>query len=382
MEDHDAYDQPLPEYPEAVRMRPGMYIGDTGVRGLHHLFKEIIDSSMDEVLDGHCTRIDVVLGADGSLSVADDGRAIPTRVVPESGKPFLELVFTELNAGRKFGDGGYQVGGGLQGIGASCVSALSDFLECIVRRDGKVYRMRFERGVPVTGLEVVGECGANEHGTTVQWLADRTMFVPALDAGGNLGYDAGIITRHLRERAYLLPNTRITFTDHRHGDPTVRVFHYPNGGADYVRELNQGYPVMPDDPIFIRRRDGDPAEDKIRVTVALQYSDRDGETLFSFANSHPCIEHGTHVTGFRRALTRAINETCGSCYTGEVVRRGLTAVVSVFAPDIMWSGTSRDRVVNLEVEGAVFSVVYAGLMAHFKSHPGEARLLGELFASR
>lgn len=225
---------------EAVRMRPGMYIGDVGVRGLHYLFKEILDNAVDEVIAGYCTEIDVVLSEDYTVSVSDNGRGIQINVVPESGKNGVEHVFTELtfrNHINLHGDNYPKVAGGLRGVGASTVNALCDWLACEVKRGSKVYQMQFERGIPVTPLEVIGKCSVEDHGTKVTWLADKTMFKPTLTDTGELAYDGDLIARRCQQLAYHLPNTRITFHDRLHGK-SLEKFHYQNGIADYVQHLN------------------------------------------------------------------------------------------------------------------------------------------------
>ena len=250
-------------YPDPIRLRPGMYIGDVGVRGLHHLFMEIVDNSVGEVLAGHCTEIDVVLGEDYAISVSDNGRGIPVGIIGDTGKTGIALAFTDIHAGRQLNNYRHRVSGGSHGVGASTVNALSEWLRCDVKHASETHRMRFERGVAVSPLEVVGNCGAEERGIAITWLADKSMFQPALTQSGDLAYDGEVIARRCRELAYHLPTARITFHDRLHEKP-LQTFHFPNGVADYVRDLNQGRVVFPMEPIAIRGDVGD-----THVEVAL-----------------------------------------------------------------------------------------------------------------
>ncbi|MBC8137876.1 MAG: hypothetical protein H8F28_18510 [Fibrella sp.] len=373
-------DEPLPILKgwEAVRMRPGMYIGDVGTRGLHHMFKEIVDNAVDEVLAGHCTEIDVVLGDDYTITVSDNGRGIPVNIIEGTDKTGVELVFTDIHASRKLRDYSHRVFGGLHGIGASAVNALSEWLRCDVKCGGKVYRMRFKRGVPVTALETVADCGLEEQGTTVTWLADKMIFLPALTDSGDLAYDSELIADRCRELAYHLSDARITFQDRLHTKP-LETFHFPNGVADYVRDLNRGRTVFPAEPIAFHGVIGDTL-----IEVALQYSDADCEAVLGFANMIPTPENGTHITGFRRALTKAVNgfDKERTKHGGGITRRGLTAVVSVQMPYLSWGGSSKVRVMNPELEGIVFSMVYAGLKKHWTQYPEQWREVVEQVVSR
>lgn len=361
---------------EMVRMRPGMYIGDVGVRGLHHLFKETLDNALDAVIAGDCTEIDVVLGADYMLTVSDNGGGIPINIIPESGKNGVEHVFTELtfrNHINLHSDNYPKVAGALRGAGASVVNALSDWLVCEVKRDSRMYRMRFERGIPTTPLEAIGECGVDDHGTKVTWLADKTMFTPALTETGELAYDSDWIVRICREAAYQLPKARITFHDQLHSKP-METFRFPNGIVDYVRDLNQKRAVFPAEPIAISGVVGN-----TQVEVALQYSDCEVETILGFTNTTFNPENGKHITGFRHALTKAVNGIGGTRtkYTGETIRRGLTAVVSVFLTDPKFNPSDRSRLDSPEVEGIVFSIVYKGLKRHFTEYPDQKNAIVE-----
>ncbi len=365
---------------EAVRLRPGMYIGDVGTRGLHHLFKEVIDNSVDEVLAGHCTEIDVVLSEDYTLSVTDNGRGIPVDINTDSGKTGVELVLTELHAGGKFGDGGYKVSGGLHGVGASCVNALSDFLECTVRRDGKVHRMRFERGVPVTKLEVIGNCRPEEHGTQVVWLADKSMFGPALTEEGNLAYDGELILRRIRELAYLNKECRFTFHDQLNGNEP-EIMHYKRGIAEYVGHLNENKDSLHPKVIYFSRE-----KETTQVEVALQYNKGYVDSVFCFANNIPNPDGGTHLSGFKTALTRVVNSYARKNgfikekdpnFTGDDVREGITAVIAVRLHNPMFNSQDKVKLMNVEVDGLVNSAVGDGLSQFLEENPLVAKIVME-----
>lgn len=365
---------------EAVRMRPGMYIGDVGVRGLHHLFKEILDNSVDEVLAGHCTEIDVVLNADYTLSVTDNGRGIPVDINKDSGKTGVELVLTELHAGGKFGDGGYKVSGGLHGVGASCVNALSDFLECTVRRNGKVYRLRFERGVPVGELKAIGNSRPDEHGTQMVWLADKTMFAPALTEEGQLAYDSELIERRVRELAYLNKECRFTYHD-KLNDKEPEVMHYKRGIAEYVAHLNENKDALHPKVIYFSRE-----KDTTQVEVALQYSKGYNEAVFCFANNIPNPDGGTHLSGFKTALTRVVNTYARKNgfikdkdpnFTGDDVREGITAVIAVRLHNPMFNSQDKVKLMNVEVDGLVNSAVGDGLAQFLEETPAVAKIVME-----
>jgi len=350
---------------EAVRIRPSMYIGDTGMRGLHHLFIEISDNSIDEVLAGHCNKIVVTLGKDNVVRVEDNGRGIPVDVNQQTGKTGVELVLTELHAGGKFGGGGYKVSGGLHGVGASCVNALSTWLECEVRRDGKVYRQRFERGVPVTELKAIGKCGKDEHGTTISWLADETIFGP-------LHYDAERFLRRIRELSYLNKEVAITFTNELGGAEPV-TYHHERGIAEYVAHLNENKDALHAKVIYFFRE-----RDEAQVEIALQYNKGYQENLFSFANNINTHEGGTHLSGFKTALTRVINSYARKSgflkekdpnFGGDDVREGMTAVISVRLSNPQFEGQTKTKLGNSELEGLVNSVVGEGLAEFLEENP-------------
>lgn len=364
--DYTAQEFTVLEGLEAVRRRPGMYIADTGVRGLHQLFYEVIDNSIDEALAGYCTRIDVVLHPDGSLSVTDNGRGIPVDVNKETGLTGVELAMTRLHAGSKFGGGGYRVSGGLHGVGVSCVNALSEWLVVEVYRDGKRYRQRFERGAPVTALEVVGS--AKNTGTMVHWLPDHLIFEKR-------DYDPERILRRIRELAFLNKTVTITFTDQLHGEPT-QTFHYKNGLAEFVQWLNENKDPLHKPIHFARTRED------THVEIAIQYNDTYQENIFAFANNIHNTEGGTHVSGFKTALTRVINNYARKNgflkekdpnFSGDDVREGLTAVISVLLLNPQFEGQTKTKLGNSEIEGLVNSIVGEALSQYFEENPSVAR---------
>ena len=350
----------------AVRRRPAMYIGDTGSRGLHHLVYEVTDNSVDEALVGHCRHIQVTMNADGSITVNDDGRGIPVDLHPTENKPAVEVVLTTLHAGGKFDHASYKVSGGLHGVGVSCVNALSEWLEVEVRRHGKVYHQRFERGVPVTGLETIGETKST--GTKITFYADPTIF-------STLEYSWDILASRLRELAFL--NRGIEISLRQEADARTEVFCYEGGIREFVRHLNTNKtPLHPEVIHFETERDG------IQVEIALQYSDAYAENVFSFANNINTIEGGTHLSGFRSALTRTVNAYARenrlvkedkAPMTGDDIREGLTAVVSVKVPDPQFEGQTKTKLGNGEVQGIVEAAVNDKLGTYFEEHPADAR---------
>jgi DNA gyrase subunit B len=351
---------------EAVRRRPGMYVGSTGAAGLHHLLYEVVDNSVDEALAGRATRIDVILHRDGSATVVDDGGGIPVEVHPQTGKSTVETVLTILHAGGKFGGGAYKVSGGLHGVGVSVVNALSEWLEVEVRRGGKRWRQRYSRGRPTTELECVGE--AQGTGTRVTFLPDREIFVET-----DFHYET--VRQRLEELAYLVAGLRITLRDERTGQ--AEEFRYEGGVRELVRAANRHRKVLNDPPFHARReRDG------VDVEVAIQYNEGYVEHMLSFVNTIPTAEGGTHVVGFRAALTRVVNdyarrqgllkEQDGSL-AGEDVREGLTAVVSLKMTDPQFEGQTKTKLGNTEVKGIVESVVGEAFGDYLETHPTEAR---------
>ncbi|GBC98294.1 DNA gyrase subunit B [bacterium HR17] len=359
---------------EGVRKRPAMYIGDTGVRGLHHLLEEVVDNAVDEALAGYCRRIEVTLHADGSVSVADDGRGIPVDIHPEEGRPAVEVVLTMLHAGGKFQSGAYKVAGGLHGVGISVVNALSEWLEVQVKRDGKVWYQRYERGEPVTPLKAVGK--AARTGTTVTFKPDAEIFETT-------EWDAGRIKQRLHELAFLNPQVRFIFRDERTGEEVE--FHEKGGLAAYVQFLNRNREVL-HRPIYLSgarkvEQDGR-ILDEISVEVALQYHEGYQEQILSFANDVRTVDGGTHESGFKNALTRVLNtfarrtgllkEKDGNL-TGDDVREGLTAVIAVKLMHPQFEGQTKHKLGNSEVEGIVFSIVHEELTAYFEKNGVVAR---------
>ena len=345
---------------EAVRKRPGMYIGSVGIRGLHHLRWEVVDNSIDEALAGYCDYIKVVLHEDGSASVEDNGRGIPTEM-HRLGKPALEIVMTKLHAGGKFGKKAYKVSGGLHGVGLSVVNALSEWLEVYVKRNGKIYYQRYERGVPVTPLKVVGE--AEGTGTLIRFKPDEEIFETT-----EFRYD--IVAHRLRELAYLTKGVKIELVDERKNKREV--FVSERGLLDYIEYLNRGKQVI-HKPIYFKERVGE-----IEIEVAIQFTNTDLEVLLAYANNIHNDEGGTHVVGFRTGLTRAINEYGKRNVrkyrpiSGLDVREGLTAIVSVKLPDPQFEGQTKTKLSNSEVKTAVESVVYRRVLKWLEEHREDA----------
>ena len=351
---------------EAVRRRPGMYIGGVGVRGLHHLLWEIIDNSIDEALAGYCNRIIVTIHKDGSASVEDNGRGIPVEEHPVFKKSALEIVMTKLHAGGKFSKKAYKVSGGLHGVGLSVVNALSEWLEVWVKRNGKIYYQRYERGKPVTPLKVVGE--AKDTGTIVRFKPDPEIFEVT-----EFSYE--IVAQRLKELAFLNKGVRITLIDERIGKKEE--FYSEEGIKGFVAVLNKNKPVLHDIIYFSGERNG------IMVEIALQFTDTEFETLFAFANNIHTVEGGTHVAGFRAGLTRAINEY-GKKHikkfkplSGTDVREGLTAVISVKVPEPQFEGQTKTKLTNSEVKTVVESLTYSEVLRWFEEHPSEANKIIE-----
>ncbi|WP_038039134.1 DNA topoisomerase (ATP-hydrolyzing) subunit B [Thermorudis peleae] len=355
---------------EAVRRRPGMYIGSTDIRGLHHLIYEIVDNSVDEALAGFCTRIDVTIHADHSVTVQDNGRGIPVDPHPRLQKSALEVIMTTLHAGGKFGGGGYKVSGGLHGVGASVVNALSRWLEVEVRRDGHIYRQRYERGVPVTPVEVVGDTTPDEHGTTTRFLPDQEIF-------RTLDYNDEVLLQRFREIAYLTRGLTIHFLDER--TDREMTFYFEGGIISFVRHLNRNKNVLQPQPFYVKRE-----VNNCLVEVAIQYNDGFAESTHAFANNINTIDGGTHVTGFKAALTRTINEYArrngflkenDANLSGEDVREGLTAIISVMLPEPQFEGQTKGKLGNAEVAGTVQSVVYESFSAYLEENPQIARVI-------
>ncbi|QCX33584.1 DNA topoisomerase (ATP-hydrolyzing) subunit B [Caloramator sp. E03] len=347
---------------EAVRKRPGMYIGSTGSRGLHHLVYEILDNAIDEALEGTCDEITVTIHADNSVTVTDNGRGIPIGIHPKLNKPAVEVVFTVLHAGGKFGGGGYKVSGGLHGVGASVVNALSEWLEVKVKNEGKIYYQRYERGKTVTELKVIGN--TKDTGSTVTFKPDYQIFE-------TLEFDYEILSQRIRELAFLNDGIKITLSDERSGK--TEVFHYEGGIREFVTYLNRNKEVINEKPIYIKGN-----KDDIIVEIAMQYNDGYNESIFSFANNIDTTEGGTHVSGFKTALTKVINDYARkygfikeneSNLSGEDTREGLTAVISVKIPNPQFEGQTKTKLGNTEVRGIVDSIVSDKVSAFLEENP-------------
>lgn len=361
---------------EAVRVRPGMYIGSTGPRGLHHLVYEIVDNSVDEALAGYCKNIAVTINEDNSVTVEDDGRGIPTDVVEKTGKSAVETVFTVLHAGGKFGGGVYKVSGGLHGVGASVVNALSGRLEVEVYRDNKIHRQVYERGKPVGGLEVIG--ATDKRGTRVTFWPDDEIFHDINEEGErvSIAVEWDILATRLREMAFLNKALRITLTDRREENKT-ETYYYEGGIASYVEYLNDTRTPLFKPPVYFEQeRDG------VVVEAALQWTDIYAESIYTFVNNINTHDGGTHLTGFRNALTRVINEYARknglikeneSNFTGEDVREGLTAILSVKVSEPQFEGQTKERLGNREVQGITQSVVSEKLSDWMELNPKAAK---------
>ena len=359
---------------EAVRKRPGMYIGSTSARGLHHLVYEIVDNSVDEALAGYCKNIDVTINPDNSITVIDDGRGIPVGINHKSGLPAVEVVFTVLHAGGKFGGGGYKVSGGLHGVGASVVNALSNWLEVRVYHDGKVYFQRYKRGKTMNKLEVIDTCPIEKTGTEVRFLPDDTMFEETV-------YDYDVLKTRLRETAFLTKGLRIVLRDLR-TDPVVeKAFHYEGGIKEFVSYLNKSKTALYPDIIYCEgERDG------VLVEVAMQHNDSYQENTYGFVNNITTPEGGTHIVGFRNALTKTFNEYARANkllkdsepnLTGEDIREGMTAIVSIKIEEPQFEGQTKQKLGNSEARGAVDNIVSTQLELFLEQNPAVAKTIVE-----
>ena len=357
---------------EAVRKRPGMYIGSTSLKGLHHLVYEIVDNSVDEALAGECSHIEVFINEDNSITVVDDGRGIPVGINKKSGLPAVQVVFTVLHAGGKFGGGGYKVSGGLHGVGASVVNALSEWLEVLVETDGKAYKQRYERGKVVTPLEEIGT--TKRHGTTVTFLPDKEIFEETV-------FDYPTIKHRLREMAFLTKGLRISLTDKREEGKKTDSFHYEGGIMEYVSYLNKNQTVLYDKIIYCEGKKG-----TVQVEVALQHNDGYNEGCYSFVNNINTPEGGTHLTGFRNALTKTFNEYAklmklvkdnDPALTGEDIREGMTAIVSIKIPEPQFEGQTKQKLGNSEARGAVESIASEQIMIFLEQNPAVGKMIVE-----
>ena len=351
---------------EAVRKRPGMYIGSTSSRGLHHLVYEIVDNSVDEALAGFCTEIQVTVNKDNSVTVIDNGRGIPVGINHKSGLPAVEVVFTVLHAGGKFGGGGYKVSGGLHGVGASVVNALSNWLEVEICHDGKVYKQRYERGKVVYKLKVVGECEEGKTGTKVTFMPDDTIFEETV-------FDYNILKQRFRELAFLTKGLKIVLRDEREEELIERTFHYEGGIKEFVTYLNKSKEALYEDVIYCEGM-----VNNVQVEVAMQHNDSYNETTYGFVNNITTPEGGTHIMGFRNALTKTFNDYARKNkllkdsepnLSGEDIREGLTAIVSVKIEEPQFEGQTKQKLGNSEARGAVDSVVSKQLEIYLEQNP-------------
>lgn len=378
-QNYDASQIQVLEGLEAVRKRPGMYIGSTSSRGLHHLVYEIVDNSIDEALAGYCKNIKVYIHKDNSVTVVDDGRGMPVGIHPKMGKPTVEVIMTVLHAGGKFGGGGYKVSGGLHGVGASVVNALSELCEVIVTRDGYVWKQSYKRGAVLTGLEKVGE--AEGSGTKVHFKPDHEIFEET-------EYDFEILSQRLRELAFLNKGINITLIDEREDEVKEEVYHYEGGIKSFVSYLNRNKEVLHDEPIYVEG-----LKDGISVEVSLQYHDGFNENIFTFANNIDTVEGGTHLAGFKTALTRVMNDygrrfghlkESDKNLSGDDIREGLTAVVSVKISEPQFEGQTKTKLGNSEARSAVDSISGEGISTFLEENPEVGKIIIEkaLLASR
>ena len=355
---------------EAVRKRPGMYIGSTSSRGLHHLVYEIVDNSVDEALAGFCSEIKVFINQDNSITVEDNGRGIPVGIQPKMKRPAVEVVFTVLHAGGKFGGGGYKVSGGLHGVGSSVVNALSDWLEVQVSRDGKIYQQRYERGNICYDLKVVGE--TDKTGTRVTFKPDATIFDDVI-------YDFETLKVRLRETAFLTKNLKISLTDLRPEEPVEKTFHYEGGIKEFVEYLNKGKTAIYDKVIYCEGM-----KNNINVEVALQHNDGYNESVYSFVNNIITPEGGMHMTGFRAALTKVFNDYARTNnylkdkddnLSGDDLREGLTAIISVKIEEPQFEGQTKQKLGNAEARTAVESVMSEQMVYFLEQNPSVAKTI-------
>ena len=355
---------------EAVRKRPGMYIGTTSERGLHHLVWEIVDNSIDEALAGYCDDIEVIISKENSITVKDDGRGVPVGIHPKTGKSTVETIFTVLHAGGKFGGGGYKVSGGLHGVGISVVNALSKWLVADVYRNGKIYRQTYEKGITTSELEVVGE--SHHTGTIINFMPDETIF-------DEIEFKYETLEHRLRELSFLNKGVKIVFEDKREGSQRKKEFHYEGGLVEFVKYLNKTKTPIHDDVVYIDKKVGDSI-----VEIAMQYTDGYTENIYSFANNIDTHEGGTHLAGFKAALTKTVNdyakrnklikENEGNL-TGEDIREGLTAVISVKLPEPQFEGQTKTKLGNTYMRGNVDGVTVEELGAFLEENPTTARTI-------
>ncbi len=360
---------------EAVRKRPGMYIDNTSLRGLHHLVYEIVDNSVDEALGGYCDTIDVTINSDDSITVIDNGRGIPVGINHKAGKPAVEVVFTVLHAGGKFGGGGYKVSGGLHGVGASVVNALSEWLEVDIYAEGKIYHQRYERGQVCYPLKIVGECELDKTGTKISFLPDKTIFEET-------EFDYNILKQRMREIAFLTKNLKITLRDLRLEEGMVeKTFHYEGGIREFVTYLNKSKTVLYEDVLYFEGE-----KDNVYVEVAMQHNDSYTESVYSFANNINTLEGGTHLMGFRNAITKTFNDYARGAkllkdneanLSGDDIREGLTAIISIKIGVPQFGGQTKQKLGNSEARGAVDSIVSEQLTYYLEQNPMVAKQICE-----
>ena len=358
---------------EAVRKRPGMYIGSTSARGLHHLVYEIVDNAVDEALAGYCDSIEVFINEDNSITVVDDGRGIPVDIQKKAGIPAVEVVFTILHAGGKFGNGGYKVSGGLHGVGASVVNALSEWLEVQVYRDGNVYQQRYERGRTMYPLKIVGTCSSDQHGTRVSFLPDKEIFEETV-------FDYDTLKMRLRETAFLTKNLKIVLHDERE-EKHEHTFHYEGGIKEFVSYLNKGKTPLYENVLYCEG-----TKDGVYVEVSMQHNDSYTENIYTFVNNINTPEGGTHLTGFKNALTKTFNDYARKnkllkenedSLSGEDIREGLTAIVSVKVEEPQFEGQTKQKLGNSEARGAVDNIVSEQLTYYLEQNPTAAKAMCE-----
>ena len=373
-QNYDAEQIQVLEGLEPVRKRPGMYIGSTGPKGLHHLVYEIVDNSVDEALAGYCTEINVTINKDNSITVEDNGRGMPVDKHPKLGIPAVEVIHTVLHAGGKFGGGGYKVSGGLHGVGASVVNALSTRMEVEVKRDGKIYRQAYERGKTVSKLEVVGD--TKKTGSKTTFWPDAEIFSETTE------YDYDTLQHRLRETAFLNKGIKITLEDKRESNKKKEVFHYEGGIKEFVKHMNQNKEALHKDIIYFEVKKADVCE----AEVAMQYTDRYNEMILSYANNINTVEGGTHLVGFKSALTRVFNDYArknkflkdsDQALSGEDVREGLTAIVSVKLAEPEFEGQTKAKLGNTEMRGFVETSTNENLMAFLEENPAQAKIIME-----
>lgn len=376
--EYDASEIQVLEGLEAVRKRPGMYIGSTSSSGLHHLVYEIVDNAIDEALAGYCSEISVTINEGNTITVVDNGRGIPVDIQAQTGKPALEVVYTVLHAGGKFGGGGYKVSGGLHGVGLSVVNALSTWLIAEVKRDGKLYYQEYSYGEPKAPVKAIKDIPEGESGTSITFLANDKIF-------DEVNYNFDILADRMRELAFLNAGVRITVSDERAESPDVRSFCYEGGIVNFVKHLNRKKTVLHEEPVYITASRNEPEKQEVAtVEVALQYNDDYNENVFTFANNINTGEGGSHLVGFRSALTRVLNDYArkykilkdnDDALKGEDIREGLSAIVSVKLVEPQFEGQTKTKLGNAYIRGLVDSAVSEGMSVYLEEHPTEARAI-------